>query len=282
MSNWSSYKKDQLIMESWRGFLSERKTISGTLGQQTADLYQAGSLFDEFEEVLEELNLEPEVYLPVVQKILKFREQSTELAPYQQQSTELAPYQQQSTELTPYQQQSTEIVKLIDKVGYKNSLMVVKSAIGLPEKVKNTKDLKDLITKLRSKKDQAKLGDIKANLQKMSAKMQTKDRCAKSKIDFIMCMFEASCEVLNLDSSTRKKQLNQLETTLQNPAVDLEKIARELLDKVNKQIEAGIKTAKDCDKLKIKQKKQLSQKIDLGQQFEPRAAAPLRENNEKE
>ena len=106
---------------------------------------------------------------------------------------------------------------------------------------------------------------LSTELAPRDSSVEVKDRCAKSKIDFIMCMFEASCEVLNLDDLSRKKQLNQLETTLQNPAVDLEKIARELLDKVNKQIEAGIKTAKDCDKLKIKQKKQLSQNIHYGQ-----------------
>ena len=196
MSKWSSYKKEQLIMESWRDFLNEReRTRTGTIGQQVDRfVVSASELAFEFKAVMDELNLELEIYIPEVEKIL---------------STELAP---------------------------------------------------------------------------RDSSVETKERCAGSKIEFILCMFEASCEVLNLDALTRKEQLKQLETNLQKPGVDLEKIARELLDKVNKQIEAGINTAKDCEKLKIKQAKQIAQKTDLGQQFKPRSAAPVpvRENDEKE
>ena len=99
----------------------------------------------------------------------------------------------------------------------------------------------------------------------LSTELETKDRCAKSKIDFIMCMFEATCEVLNLDALTRKRQLKELEINLKKPGVNLEQIAKNLLDKVKKQIEAGIESAADCDKLRIKQAKQITQKTDLGQ-----------------
>ena len=202
MNEWSSFKNDQLIMESWRGFLNEReRTRTGTIGQQVDRfVVSASELAFEFKEVMEELNLDLETYIPVVEKVL---------------STELAP---------------------------------------------------------------------------RDSSVEVKDRCAKSKIDFIMCMFEASCEVLNLDDLSRKKQLNQLETTLQNPAVDLEKIARELLDKINKQIEDGINSAKDCEKKRIGQKKQIAQRTNVRQPLVPRdpsrlratAPAPVRENNEKE
>jgi len=196
MSKWSSYKKEQLIMESWRDFLNEReRTRTGTIGQQVDRfVVSASELAFEFKEVMDELNLELEIYIPVVEKIL---------------STELAP---------------------------------------------------------------------------RDSSVETKERCAGSKIEFILCMFEASCEVLNLNPAERKKQLKQLEITLKNPGVNLEQIAKNLLDKVNKQIEAGIESAEDCEKKRIKQAKQIAQKTDLGQQFKPRSAAPVpvRENNEKE
>ena len=43
MSKWSSYKNDQLIMESWRNFLDE-DVGTGTLTKTTSDLYSKPGL----------------------------------------------------------------------------------------------------------------------------------------------------------------------------------------------------------------------------------------------
>ena len=61
MSNWSSFKKDQLIMESWRNFLDEDV---GTLTKTTSDLYSKPGLSKRIPSIKSGEEAEPEEPTP--------------------------------------------------------------------------------------------------------------------------------------------------------------------------------------------------------------------------